>query len=346
MIELRPVPGLPKIVPGVDLAQLIAAALDACGERIAPGDLVVVTSKVVSKALGLYAEPGADRAELVLEQSRGVVTERRTSTGMTRVVAALAGPVLAGAGIDASNTGDERLLLLPPDPDAAARDLHAALAGRIGHGRFGVLLSDTSGRPWRAGLTDFALGLAGVRALDDLRGRTDAAGRDLAVTVRNLADAICASADLVKGKVDRVPVAIVRGLAHLVEPPRADAGAAGLVRSGAQDWFALGSVEAVRSALGVHPGTPAAYAVGVASVHPEPLHERVRRALAAAAWGEDEDCRTEVAGDATGVRVRVEADDPVALGRRWARIEVAAAAEGLRVTARRDADGLDLRVSG
>ncbi len=349
MISLLPVPGIPEITPGTDLGAVIRDALHAIGEDVRDGDIVVVTSKIVSKAEGLFVS-NDDRARLTLRESQAVVTERSTPGQPTRVVAAMAGPVMAGAGIDASNAGDDRLLLLPRDPDASATRVHARLrdAG-VGGTRFAVVLSDTAGRPWREGLVDFALGLHGLVALHDLRGHADAKGRDLAVTVRNLADEIAAAADLVKGKLDRVPVAIVRGLPDLVTSESGHGGARGLVRRGPQDWFAMGRAEAVRAALGIAPGSPASERVGIESVQPEALDERVGRAARVAlSQGDMAEIEPLVDANATDcIRVRITADDPVALGRVWARFEVALAGERLTPgVVGRDAGTVHLDVTG
>lgn len=338
-VQVFGVPGLPEIVEGTDLAGAILDGLGLAGLDVQDGDIVVVTSKIVSKWLGLHIDP-TDRAASVLAESTSVVAERRTADSVARVVAARSGPVMAGAGIDASNAGDHRLLLLPHDPDAAASQLHRQLADRA-PSQFAVLLSDSSGRPWRAGLTDFALGCSGLAGLDDLRGHADTHGRDLAVTVRCLADEIAAAADLVKGKIDRVPVAIVRGLPHLVAGIGAGTPARELVRTGPSDWFALGRAEAVRDALGIPAGSPLSEQVGVESVGPEPAAERMARAVRVALNSED------VAGvdiDPTGLMLTVSADDPVALGRVWARLEVAFAGERLTCAGTQGERDVTLRV--
>jgi coenzyme F420-0:L-glutamate ligase/coenzyme F420-1:gamma-L-glutamate ligase len=327
-LTIVPVLGLPEVVAGDDLARLI---LDALDEPLQAGDVVVVSSKVVSKALGLTAA-GDDKAALVLDESVRVVAERMTGDRVTRVVEAAAGPVMAAAGIDASNTGPSgALLLLPRDPDACATDVRSALLAQSGMpagAPLAVVLSDTAGRPWRAGLTDFALGSAGLRVLLDHRGEVDADGRLMSVTARAVGDEIAAAADLVKGKADGVAAAVVRGLpeswfvaawfpaavasadsaarattsADVVgSAPVASAdsaarattsadatGARGLVRTGAGDWFALGHVEALRAALGVQPGTADSESVGIRSVAPESFADRVARVVALTLF-EDED---------------------------------------------------------
>ena len=329
-VTLHPLHGIPEVAVGDDLGSLLRAALERAGLALADGDVLAVSSKVISKAQGLR-EDGEGRADAVLRHATRVVAERRTATGTTRIVEAVAGPVMAGAGIDGSNTGaDTRLLLLPPDPDLAARELYAALLTAYAPQplpRVGIVVTDTAGRPWRAGQTDFALGACSVEVLDDLRGQTDADGRPLAVTSRAIADEIAAAADLVKGKSSGVPAVLVRGLpAGTVSSPGA-AGARTLVRTGLGDWFALGSAEAVRAALGAPPGTAAAEDVGVPSAAPEEYAERLGRAVRLALHGETAARVSESPRDVTELVVR--ADDPYATGRIVARLEIALAGEGL-----------------
>lgn len=342
MIAIRPVGFEDEVTPELDLPALLAERLRPI---LAAGDIVVITSKIVSKWLRLYAATNVDRADLVLQQSHSVVAERATASGITRVVHAVAGPVMAGAGIDASNSADERLLLLPRDADAVARRLRGELARSLDRTTdFAVVLSDTSGRSWRGGLTDFALGAAGLNPLDDLRGLADTTGRDLAVTIRNIADEVASAADLVKGKIDRVPVAVLTGLDAFVTAEDGP-GAAGLVRTGPTDWFGLGRAEAVRAALGVPPGSALAAEVGVESVAPEPLEDRVSRATRVALAGGDSVAAHASASDGS-VAIRLKCADPVALGRVWARLEVAIAGERLQGHARRDAsDAVTIEVT-
>jgi coenzyme F420-0:L-glutamate ligase/coenzyme F420-1:gamma-L-glutamate ligase len=316
---------MPEVRAGADLASLLLAAVDRAGDRLEAGDVLVVSSKVVSKALGLWARSHSDREDVIAGQTRHVVAERTGVGRTTRIVHSVAGPVMAAAGVDASNTGDgDGLLLLPADPDAAARDLRAALAAASGVARLGLVLSDTAGRPWRSGQVDFALGTAGLEVLDDLRGAADADGRPLAVTARALADELAAAADLVKGKADAVPAALVRGAGAWVS--EADGpGAASLVRTGREDWFDYGRAEAVRASLGVEPGSTAAEECGIAAVHPEPVAERVARAVRVALRG-----LPGVGVDAGREDLRVTADDAYLLGRAVARLEVALWGEGLR----------------
>ncbi|CAN7149573.1 coenzyme F420-0:L-glutamate ligase [Knoellia sp. LjRoot47] len=364
-LTIVPVLGLPEVVTGDDLASLLVEALAPGGLRA--GDVLVVSSKVVSKALGLRAAPQS-RPELVLTESVRVVAERSAGGQVTRVVESLAGPVMAGAGIDASNTGpSDALLLLPRDPDACARDLRSALLSHLGmpsSSPLAVVLSDTAGRPWRAGLTDFALGSAGLRVLLDHRGESDVDGRVMSVTARAVADEVAAAADLVKGKADGVAAAVVRGLPASWFTPSGDAshdaghgdgdgvgdgvdegrtggqggelasGAADLVRTGSGDWFAMGHVEAVRAALGVVPGSADSEAVGIRAVGAEPFGERVARVVALTLLAdEDTSVDLEVAAgedetDPAAV-VTLGATDDFALGRLAQRLEVAAASEDL-----------------
>ncbi len=333
-----PVTGLPEVRAGDDLAALVAAATSrrtgASGASasggpgpLRPGDVVVVSSKVVSKAAGLRW-PGAGeaaRSEAVRAQSSRVVAERDAGGRVVQVVESVAGPVMAAAGVDASNTGeDPRPLLLPDEPDAVAADLRDALAAAAGlePGALGVVLSDTAGRPWRAGQTDFALGSAGVAVLEDLRGGVDADGRPLAATARAVADELAAAADLVKGKAASVPVAVLRGTG-LVDA--AAPGAATLVRTGSGDWFSLGAAEAVRAALGVAPGSAAAAEVGLPAAGAEPVADRVARAVRVAL----RDAPASVGLDAGDADVRVAGDDRYEVGRVVARLEVALRGEGV-----------------
>ena len=292
-VTIIPLHGIPEIAEGDDLAAVLAAACVRAGVPLTEGDILAVSSKIVSKALGLTA-PTDDKEAVVAAETVRVVAERAGASGITRIVQGKAGPVMAAAGVDASNTGGrDVLLLLPHDPDAVCRDLHAALRTATGVEVFAVVLTDTAGRPWREGQVDFALGSHGLRVLDDLRGSVDADGRALEVTARAVADEIAAAADLVKGKAAAIPAALVRGLAGSVLPVADDregagtaqagaspqAGASRLVRVGDGDWFALGSQEAVRAALGVPPGPGSGSAHGPRPVAGDTLARRVIRAL-------------------------------------------------------------------
>ncbi|GAB2754098.1 coenzyme F420-0:L-glutamate ligase [Nocardioides pakistanensis] len=236
MISCLAVTGIGEVRAGDDLAALLASGAD-----LRDGDVLVVTSKVVSKAEGRVVR--GEKAEALAAETDRVVARR----GQTAIVRTRLGLVMAAAGIDASNTEPGTLVLLPADPDRSARALREAL-GADGP-NVAVLISDTSGRAWRAGQTDIAVGAAGIEVLDDHAGRDDGYGNVLAVTVPAVADELAAAADLVTGKLSRSPAAVVRGLGHLVLPRgRHGSGAAALVRAEAQDMFGLGSREAVLQA--------------------------------------------------------------------------------------------------
>lgn len=235
MIAIWAVQGLPEFRPGDDVAQAIG---DAVGAELDDGDILAVTSKILSKAEGRIVV-AADREAAITAETVRVVATR----GTTRIVQNAWGQVMAAAGVDSSNTDDGTVLLLPADPDASARALCVALRERFGI-RVGVIVTDTFGRPWREGQTDVALGAAGVRVLDDLRGATDAGGRELLVTQPAVGDEIAAAADLVKGKSNGTPVAVVRGLGHLVTDAIDPRGAQPLIRDAANDMFRVGSTEA------------------------------------------------------------------------------------------------------
>lgn len=240
------VPGMGEVRPGDDLAALVGDALaadaaDRPATALRDGDVLVVTSKVVSKAEGRVVH-AADREAAITAETVRVVATREHPGGVTRIVENRLGLVMAAAGVDASNTPDGTVLLLPADPDATARALRSALSERFGV-RLGVLVTDTAGRPWRQGQTDIAIGAAGVRVLDDLRGSTDTHGRPLQVSMAAVADEIAAAAELVKGKATGRPVAVVRGLAHVVTAEDGP-GARVLVRTGPDDMFAEGTAEA------------------------------------------------------------------------------------------------------
>jgi coenzyme F420-0:L-glutamate ligase/coenzyme F420-1:gamma-L-glutamate ligase len=230
-------PGLGEIRPGDNLAKLIAATSPA----LVDGDVLLVTSKIVSKAEGRIVE-ATDREAAIDAETVRVVARR----GALRIVENRQGLVMAAAGVDASNTPAGTVLLLPEDPDASARAIREGLRDELGVD-IGVIVTDTFGRPWRAGLTDVAIGAAGVRVLDDLRGGTDTHGNPLGATVVATADELAAAGDLVKGKTSGLPVAVVRGLPHVVADT--DDGASALVRSAADDMFRLGTSEAVREAV-------------------------------------------------------------------------------------------------
>ena len=337
VVTVTPLLRFPEVRSGDDLADIVMKALQHNTIELVDGDILVVSSKIASKALGLSA-PVAARDDMVLSQTVRVVAERMTPFGPTRVVETVAGPVMAAAGVDASNTADESIVLvLPDDPDAVAAEIRdgvqtgwATLSGQ--HVRLGVVLSDTAGRPWRIGQVDFALGAAGIRVVDDLRGSVDADGRTLWVTERCIADEIAAAADLVKGKATGVPVAHIRGLGQYVQdsesmPGETPSGARNLVRTGLGDWFGYGAFEAVRAALGVEPGSATSDEIGIPSMGPEDVATRAGRALRVALLH----CPG-VSGHVDGDSIRLAAADDFALGLAATRAEVALRGEGLATT--------------
>lgn len=259
-LRIWALPGIDEIRPGDDLVSVI---LDAAQGTLAAGDILVVTSKIVSKAEGQSVR-AVDREQAIADQTVRVVAVRRHAQGETRIVENRQGLVMAAAGVDASNTEPGTVLLLPQDPDASARRIAQGLQRRLGF-PLGVIVSDSAGRAWRVGQTDLAIGAAGIRVLDDLRGTRDDHGRPLRSTLRAVADEVAAAADLVKGKSRRRPVAVVRGLRELVPDPRATtsgSGAAELLRPCAEDMFRQGSEEAWRDG----------YAAGAAG-RPDPAPE-------------------------------------------------------------------------
>lgn len=241
------VEGIPEVVAGDDLPVLIADAVTAGeGAGLEDGDILVITSKIVSKAEGRQVE-ASDREDAITAETVRVVATKAHPGGVTRIVENRLGLVLAAAGVDSSNAPEGTILLLPVDPDASARAICARLRERTG-ARLGVVISDTLGRAWRLGQTDVAIGAAGLRVLDDLRGTTDAGGRRLDATIVAVADELAAAADLVKGKAAGLPVAVIRGLGRLVGE-LGEPGARAIVRPAEEDLFRLGADEAYAEGL-------------------------------------------------------------------------------------------------
>src|SRR5262249_8805541 len=273
MIEILPVPGLPEFRPGDDLAGAVAGA----APWLADGDVLVVTSKVVSKVEGRLVPAPVDPE--AREAARLAAVDAEAAAGLagrgpTEIVRTRHGLVLAAAGVDASNVAPDEIALLPEDPDRSAAGLRSALRARLGVD-VAVIVSDTLGRAWRSGQTDVAIGVAGMRALRDYRGEKDSFGTPLQVTEIAEADEVAGAAELVKGKLAGIPVAAVRGL-RIVDDQR---GAGPLVRPAGEDLFGLGAAEA--RALGRREAVPARRSIR--SFSADPVESAVvRRALAAA----------------------------------------------------------------
>ncbi len=247
--------GVGEVRPGDDLAVLLLPWV-----QLLDGDVVVVTSKVVSKAEGRLRT--STREEALVGETARVVARR----GPTTIVRTRHGLTMAAAGIDASNVAAGTIVLLPLDPDASARRLRSSLFEQTGR-NVGVVVTDTAGRAWREGQTDIAIGAAGIEVVESFEGREDTHGNTLAVTAPAVADEIAGMAELAQGKLGGRPFAVVRGRADLVLAPGVDGpGARALVRPEGADLFGFGAREAVVRALVGDPddatvfGTPASAA--------------------------------------------------------------------------------------
>src|SRR6266851_2030681 len=218
-LQILPVLGIGEVEPNTDLAAVIGAALEEQGTPLQDGDILVVTQKIVSKAEGCLVQLGESRR--IVRMERGVIISE-THHGL----------VCANAGVDCSNVGGDRATLLPRNPDASAERLRADLSASSG-AEVGVVISDTFGRAWREGQTNVAIGVAGVEALRHFEGQLDPTGYELRVTMLATADELASAAELVMGKIDGVPVALVRGL----ERALGSGSASELVRPAANDLF-------------------------------------------------------------------------------------------------------------
>lgn len=228
-IRILPLTGIPEVAPGDDLASLLGDAIMRAG-GLEPGDVVVVTQKVVSKAEGRIARVAAGEHVAAIRAEAARVRRRR---GEFVIAETRHGFVCASAGIDRSNTpGGDWVVLLPEDPDASARRLREALAARFGAAP-AVIVTDSFGRAWRQGTTDVAIGVAGMLPLLDLRGQPDGRGRTLEATLIAVADELAGAAELVTGKASGVPAALVRGY----RVPAGDGSARDIVMPPERDLF-------------------------------------------------------------------------------------------------------------
>ncbi|HYG92881.1 MAG TPA: coenzyme F420-0:L-glutamate ligase [Nocardioides sp.] len=263
MLTVTAPEGVPEVRAGDDLADLLLPRV-----VLADGDVVAVTSKVVSKAEGRVVT--GDRAEWIEAETVRDVARR----GPTRIVRNRLGLTMAAAGVDASNVDAGWVVLLPEDPDVSARRLRTSLLERSGR-NVGVVVTDTAGRTWREGQTDIAVGAAGLRVLESFEGRVDAHGNELAVTAPAVADEIASATELAQGKLGGRPFAVVRGRSDLVLPPGEDGlGAAALVRVEGADLFGYGAREAVVRAVGRAPADAAPFGAPASA---EELAEALRR---------------------------------------------------------------------
>ncbi|MBF8266931.1 MAG: coenzyme gamma-glutamyl ligase [Dehalococcoidia bacterium] len=247
-VQIIGITGIPEVTEGDDLAALILSAAQAQGTTLEAGDVLVVTQKVVSKAEGAVVDlkdvtPSPLALEFAREHNKDprhvevVLRESRRIVRMERgvlIAESKHGFICANAGVDASNIpGEERVSLLPRDPDGSARRLREVIMARLGF-PVAVIISDSFGRPWRLGSTDVAIGIAGISPLKDYRGVTDPYGYLLRTSTAAVADEIASAAELVTGKVDLVPVSIARGFPYL---PDEEATAKGLLREASLDMF-------------------------------------------------------------------------------------------------------------
>ena len=250
-ITLLTVEGLPELRPGDDLAGEILR----CAPWLADGDVLVVTSKAVSKVEGRLIRTSGDPAEREAARQQAITDETVrlvARRGPLRIAETRHGLVMAAAGVDASNVAGGEIALLPLDPDGSARRLRDAVAERAGL-QVAVIISDSMGRPWRHGITDVAIGVAGLAAVRDDRGERDRHGNLLEVTEVAVADELAAAADLVKGKLSDIPVAVVRGLSYSDD----GRGSRSLIRGAGGDLFRMGTAEALalgRAQAGSDPG--------------------------------------------------------------------------------------------
>jgi len=229
-LSIIPVPGIGEVQAGMDLAMVILGALEAAGLDLEDHDIVVVTHKVVSKAEGAVASYGSDAEYQAIKEREATAVIRRRGDLMIAVTRQ--GFICANAGVDRSNVKPGQVVLHPRDPDRSAHRMRVRFELATDK-QLAVIVTDTFGRAWRRGLTDVAIGVSGMPAIHDYRGTTDTWGRELEVTEVAVVDEIASAADLVMGKADAVPVAIIRGLSWQEGEGRAT----DLVRSPGEDLF-------------------------------------------------------------------------------------------------------------
>jgi coenzyme F420-0:L-glutamate ligase/coenzyme F420-1:gamma-L-glutamate ligase len=337
-LAVLPVRGIGDVTAGDDLAELIGNA----APWLRDGDVLVVTSKIVSKAEGRLVDVPADgpereaaQADLLVAETARVVARR----GPTAIVQTHHGFVMAAAGIDASNVDKTHLVLLPLDPDASARRLRAALRERGVD--VAVVISDTMGRAWRNGLTDVALGAAGIEPFRDHRGQIDPYGNELHVTQMAVIDELAGAGELVKGKMDQVPVAVIRGFRR--ELADDGPGAVALVRDADADMFSLGTAEAQAAGLRAA-ATMSSAALGDA-VDAAAVDRAVATVSGVVAPG------TGITRTDDGTALRLSPPEPAAaalirLGADAHRLRAALAAEGVASEALFRDDGVTVRITG
>lgn len=323
---VRAITGLPDFRPGDDLV----AAICEAAPWIADGDILAVTSKAVSKAEGRLVPTGTDEEEravtrrtVIDSQTAAVVAERRG----VRIVRTHQGLTMAAAGVDASNVNADEIALLPRDSDASARAIRDGVRRILGKD-VAVVITDTTGRPWRGGLVDVAIGSAQIAPLRDLRGSVDTHGHPLAVTAIAQVDEIASASELVRGKLGRVAAAVVRGIPWHADPQQPAGAGAALVRPRDEDMFCLGARDVV----------PAAQTAGTTEdpARPEQLADALERVGVPVGL--------QVSGP-EAARVAVRGTDEFQLGMYVGQLLVALRAEGLAADVRRDPDCVTLTVS-
>ncbi len=241
-VQVHGLPTNHQFTSGDDLVAVFLEALTP-EKELRDGDIIVITSKVVAKCEGRVVTGIYDRDVAIQGEAKRIVATKTHARGVTTIVETHTGLILAAAGIDASNTEPGTIVLLPVDPDHSARVLREHFEKVTGR-NIGVVITDTLGRAWRLGVTDHAIGAAGITVLDDLTGKPDAFNRTLEMTVVAVADEIAAASELVRPKDSLTPFALIRGLEHLVTKGHGP-GAQAIVRPTEEDLFSLGTAESI-----------------------------------------------------------------------------------------------------